>query len=189
MIKHEVFSDEKKQEPGVIQEGDRFFRVTGVGTTLDTRIESLGFGDSMCNAVYWDEATQSTAVESVWYNDMGGTADIDATREVWAKAKASVFGKAVEWARGVAENRSRDIIQGRVVKVIKGRKFPKGAEATVKFTGQGDWGPYARVIFNDGSEGFISQDNIEVLNPARYLASEAEILAEAEKHWKGWIWK
>jgi hypothetical protein len=188
MIKHEIFSEEKKNMPGTVEEFGRFYRVVHTGTTLDTRIQSLGDGDAYCEAVSWDEAIQRVVRDDVWYNESGGTASIDATPEVWAKVKASVFAKALEWARGVAQNESMNIIKGRVVKVVRGRKFPKGTEATVKFTADGDWGPYARAVFSDGSEGFIPLKNIEILNPDRYMASDAEILAQAEKTWKRFIW-
>jgi len=195
MIKFEI-SDEEAQKLGITErEHNRFFKTLFVGATLRTETHSIGFGDSVSNAIVWDETTQSIQVENYQYTGLGGSdynhAEEDATPEVWAKVKAHVFSRVMDIIRNSATGDAQSVERGKLVEVVKGRKYPKGQKAVVKFTGEGQYGFYARLTFTggalDGEEGFIDLGNVDVVNPGQYMPSEEKIAEIAEKTWRGYV--
>ena len=108
-----------------------------VGCVLDT-YERNGYDDSDFYAVCWDE--ESKSVIDVEYDTTrcgsGGYATIDATEEVLRKAYRYYknCSRAFYDAK-INPGQAKKVKKGDTVKVIKGRKIPKGSEGRVFWTG------------------------------------------------------
>lgn len=108
-----------------------------VGCVLST-YERNGYDDSDFYAVCWDEESQS--VVDIEYDTTragsGGWAVIDATEEVLRKAYRYYknCGRAL-YDTKTNPGQAKQVRKGDTVKVIKGRKVPKGSEGKVFWTG------------------------------------------------------
>ncbi len=128
-----------------------------VGCVLCTRERNYP-DDSDFYAVVWDEEKQ-TCTEVVYDTTrsyMTGQAVVDATPEVKAKAgawlKAWAIKRLTEEYNRKAEQVAREIAKGDQVRVVRGRKVPKGTEGTVFWKGERRYGvQYARHGFSHGS--------------------------------------
>lgn len=180
-----------------------YIETSHVGCVLDT-YERNGYDDSDFHAIVWDESEQMVkdiqyATTRGWSYPNG--ASVDATPEV--KAKADAY-QANCYFRKWQENNEKQAsmpYKDREVKVIAGRKIPIGVEGTVFWFGEDSYkkarrsrynryNPYADLVgkfnkenfrigikwFENGVEKkeFTSADNVEVINPSRYLESESE---------------
>lgn len=177
---------------------------TYVGAVLATG-EKNWHDDSDFYAIVWDESEQR--MKNVEYDTTrfggGGSAVIDATPEVMAKADDYLE----KWALGVltAEDRrvARDVVIGKRVRVVQGRKAPIGTEGLVFFAKEwryAKWdyspklkigialtdekivGPKGGQMYKDVSWTYAH--NVEVIEPEQYHEAE-ESLREKAKRFRG----
>lgn len=152
-----------------------------VGCVLST-YERNGYNDSDWYAICWDGEKQK--VVEVEYDTTraggGGRAEIDATTEVlrevyrWYKR----MGRQLFDIRTNPEQ-AKKIQKGDTVKVIKGRKVPKGTEGVVFWCGT-RYNQYSRIdeervgIEVDGERMFLNAEYVEVIGWESRLATGRE---------------
>ncbi len=155
------------------------FSCQGVGTTLEhyARCERImsDVWDDVSYALVWDaEAGCPKAIcLGVSYDRREGESTIvtiDATPEVLAAYEA---WKVAEKARKDAEEAARwEAIRmaeakqprkGRIIKVVKGRKVPKGTTGVCIWIGQGDWGTRVGLKTEDGTVYWTAASNVEAV--------------------------
>lgn len=142
-----------------------------VGCVLNT-YEHNGYDDSDWYAVVWDEETKS--VIEIEYDTTraggGGWAEVDATEDTLRKAYRYYkhIGKALfDLKTNISQ--AKKVNKGDTVRVIRGRKIPKGTEATVFWTGSRlniySYREEERVgIEFDGRREFLPLEYVEVVN-------------------------
>jgi len=134
--------------------------------------------DSDFYAIVWDEEKQQIREIEYATTRCGGTdgnsANVDATPEVKAKANRYLSERFYPIALKLVEHDARVIHEGDRVRVIKGRKYPKGWLGVARWIGENRWGVSCRVDFGfngnpetyqlfgaSGGEHFISLKNLE----------------------------
>lgn len=168
-----------------------------VGAVLDDREEN-GYHDSDFYAVVWD--AEEARLKRVGYNSTrhagGGSCKVDATPEVYEKAKEWLF----EWAKGVIrqkyEEDSTACVKDRKVRVVKGRKVPKGTEGILFW--KGEYQHYTKVgiaLSEEKDEKGGYKDvawtylkNIEVVEPSQYIPDDEAIEEEARAFAEKGVW-
>jgi len=174
------------------------FVVFARGCVLCTR-ERNYYDDSDFYAVYWNREkgildSYEYGTTRCWTYDNG--AGVDATPEVIAEAEAWLERWAFERWRVYNADQAARVEAGKVVRVVKGRKIPKGTVGTVKRlwswkTGYSEWTRKHRVLLTleDGQEVWTDLQNVEVAEPEKYLLPEEQgrrraraIAAEHEWH-------
>lgn len=168
-----------------------YWEISYEGKVLETR-ERNGYDDSDFYALVWDDDTNS--VKSVDYATTRGwtylnSASVDATDDVKAKAAAYYSARALEALKDKAAADARKPAVGKSVKVVKGRKVPKGTEGVVFWVGPGKaysyyaakYGTPDRVGFRtaDGASFFTAASNLEVTDPEDWLPDLADLEARA----------
>jgi hypothetical protein len=175
------------------------FEVTFEGAVLSLG-ERNWHDDSDFFATVWDEATGT--VHTVDYATTRGWtyangASVDATPEVREKAAAFYAARDLESRIAKANAAARTPARGLTVKVVKGRKVPKGTTGTVIWVGEGKYfGPTPRykssawstagalrvgVKDAEGTVHWTAASNVEVLDPAEPNIEELTRLA----NWTG----
>jgi len=195
MIRIQV-SEKRGKELGIVpSEFNHYFEVSYQGCVLDTYSESLGFGDFASYAVAWDANEKRIVAVNYAYNGLGGTddnsADVDCTPENRAVALAYALPRITQRIEDEVEgdfyHEAHKIWSGKRVKVVKGRKFPIGAEGTVKWSGETRFGFSTLVAWDDGSEGWLATHNLEISNPPEYIRDQAiidrKVAAAAKCFW------
>lgn len=164
---------------------------TYIGAVLDT-YERNGYDDSDFLAIVWDEAEQ--CVKDVEYATTRGwtylnSAAVDATDEVKAKAAAYWRARHRESLEiGTRRKFAKPHVNCRV-KVVRGRKVPKGFEGIVRNVSE-RYNPYDRrpsakkqawilVVADDGSSWEVLADYCEMIPDT--VAVESAVAAELEK--------
>lgn len=131
--------------------------VTYAGRVLEARSSYLGDGESSYYVVVWDsEAGRPADVfYSSTYGDRRDYAMVDATPEA---TRAYESWKAAKEAAVVAP--------GKTVRVVAGRKVPKGTVGVVFWMGDNKYGPGMRVGFTDaaGNTHWINASYVEVVS-------------------------
>ena len=105
-----------------------------------------------------------------------GEATVDATAEVlaavaeWTKAEA-VKAVATMAALDAEERlyRAKMVAKGKTLKVVKGRKVPKGTTGVCIWVGDGHWGRRVGLKDAAGTVHWTAATNVEVLDPEKYL--------------------
>ena len=154
------------------------------GLVLKTGLHGMSFNDGYdysIEALVWDPAAGVPRLVA-YSSTMGssGTAEVDATPEVLALYAAHEAREAekLSIARNLRERRRVDI-RGRDVKVVRGRKVPKGSEGRVFWAGPDRFhrhGIRLGLELVTGEKVFIDGSNVEVIDPeiaaleARYAA-------------------
>lgn len=167
------------------------FEVSYEGAVITTR-ERNYHDDSDFYAIVWDEA--AGVVKSVDYATTrawtyGNSATADITPENEAKAHAYLATLAFGALKAADEAAAATPAKGKWVKVVRGRKVPKGTEGTVIWYGAGKayswydakYGPPKRVGLKtaDGTVHWTAASNVEVLDPASYRTPEETLRARA----------
>lgn len=186
-IKIEVWDKDEIARLGLTQdEYGHYFQVLYEGCVITYRSRGLGGGDSAGYALVWDPENQRLGWINYYYNGLGGTDDNSATPDITpenlAAARAFAAPKIAAIVRGGFERDAAEVRSGRRVRVTGGRKYPLGTEALVKWAGETRFGFAAKLAFDDGSEGWIDLNKVEVVNPTQYLPSEAVILEAIRQH-------
>lgn len=169
------------------------YEVSYEGAVLSLR-EMNGYDDSDFYALVWDDAAGAPkevqyATTRGWTYNNG--ADVDATPEVLAKYAAYTAAKQKAAALYAAQQAAAAPHKGALVKVAKGRKFPKGklgkqiGDASLAFhhkpyrNGYVDIKVYkALVMWLDGSGAdYVDVKNLEVVEAEAGLAAQAAALA------------
>ncbi len=127
--------------------------------------ERNGYDDSDWYAEVWDSEKQQ--IEQVLFMTTrcgcSGVAECDATdqvlREVYRRNKAACRHDF----RKFNEQQAKTIRKGDTVRIVKGRKVPKGTEATVFWTG---------IVYNQYSREHESRIGIEVNGDRIFIAAE-----------------
>lgn len=168
-----------------------YWVTTYEGKVLETR-ERNYYDDSDFYALVWDD--DANAVISVDYATTRGwtylnSATVDATDEVKAKAAKFYENVAFEALKAKAAEAARKVAVGKSVKVVKGRKVPKGTEGTVFWVGPGraysyyaaKYGVPDRVGFKDaaGTTFWTAASNLEVTDAEEWLADLEDLKARA----------
>lgn len=148
------------------------------GCVLST-YEHNGYNDSDWYAICWDREQQK--VVEVEYDTTraggGGWAEIDATPEVLRE----VYRWYKQIGRGLFDGRTnpeqaKKVQKGDTVRVVRGRKIPKGTEGLVFWVGT-RFNPYSRTkedrvgIEVDGERMFLSTEYVEVVGWEARLAT------------------
>ena len=175
-----------------------YHEVTYEGAVLATG-EYNGYDDSDFYADVWDEATN--AVKRVTYATTRGWtylngASVDATPEVKAKAAAFYRARKLDALKAAAAEEARRPDRGKRVKVVRGRKVPKGTEGTVIWEGEGryfgavpryrsgGWNTTAPrrigLVTDSGERFFTAASNVEVLDAEEWLPGLDELEARAD---------
>ena len=167
------------------------YEVSYEGAVLATRERNF-YDDSDFYAVVWDEATGRIA-EVEYATTRGWTyansATVDATPEVIEKAYAYARGLALADLKDRAASKARKVAKGKFVRVVKGRKVPKGTEGEVFWVGPGKaysyyaakYGVPDRVGFKtaDGTTYWTAASNLEVLDPEDWVDDLDTLTARA----------
>ena len=182
------------------------FEVTYEGAVLQLR-ERNGYDDSDFYAVVWDEEHQ--CVTSTQYATTRGwtypnSAQVDATDEVIAKARAWATERIYERAIRRDEAKAREVSKGRKVLVTKskGGKYPveKGTVGyvvgiTSGFRSGPTYSSWAKpedvaIIQVEGSRlVYIPVSRVEVIEPEQYETDKAMLREHAEStgaRWDSW---
>jgi len=118
-----------------------------VGAVLETR-ERNYYDDSDFYAIVWDdEEGKLTNVEYAttrFWSD--GSATVDATDEVKAKAEKWAAEAMFEPVKSYFRNEASRIVKGSRVKVVKGRKAPVGTEGVVFYMSEKKYGYHKTVV-------------------------------------------
>lgn len=187
MIKIEIHSKDEAEALGITADNHgRYFQKLYEGCVFDYYSRSEGFGDSSRYATVWDADEQKIKTIYYAYTGLGGTdyntANVDITPENFAAALASVLPRIREQVElnleAIHYEEAEKLWGGKRVKVVKGRKYSLGTQGTVKWAGETRFGFSARVIWDDGDEGWIAQRNLEVLNVPPYVRDPEKVEAE-----------
>jgi len=160
-----------------------------VGAVLDDREEN-GYHDSDFYAVVWDE--DESKLKKVVYNSTryagGGSCTIDATPDTLEKARNWLTSWAIEFLQNKHTKDSTTPVCGRKVRVVKGRKVPKGTEG-ILFWMDATPQHYTKIGIatseeKDGNGQYTDVvwsylKNVEVVNPEQYLPPTKEMEEEA----------
>lgn len=182
----------RASEPGIIREvwdgHEVFMETTHVGLVLETR-ERNGYNDSDFYAVVWNPEKGKT--EHIEYGTTRfwtypNSASVDATPEVRAAYEAwQTQCREAERARSEAERAKMPDV-GKRVRIIGGRKVPKGTECEVFWFGKDSFqearsrryaNPYASLLgfhyhpeeyrvgvrLLNGNKVFVSAKHVEII--------------------------
>jgi hypothetical protein len=163
-----------------------------VGCVLTTW-EKNGYDDSDWYAVVWDEATQSckSIIYATTRGATLGSAEIDATPEVIAKAQAWLAAIIFAGAKEAAAKEALTPELGKTVEVVKGRKVPKGTVGVVTWKGLDDYKSgrfYGREVkvyrlgIKVGEQvHFTAAENCKVIDPEEWIVDLDSLRRRAER--------
>lgn len=162
----------------VYKDGKEMMETSYEGCVLWTWEEN-GYHDSDFYAAVWDEETQN--LKRIEYDSTRhggyGNAVIDVTDDVLKKLYRSYkTGKRNEW-NSANEKNAKKVEKEKTVKVIRGRKIPKGTTGKVFWVGDkcnaysGITESITGMIKDDGSKVFIKTEYLEVIEWEQYLIS------------------
>lgn len=161
-----------KYVPGVEGEAGTSVAVTvGAGTTVAVESQYIYDGDSSYWGVYFDFETGEFAQQGTGYTPQGIT--VDATPEImsaWEAAKvakkaaqqASAMRSCLVQAKREAEYEAATPRPGKTLKVVAGRKVPKGTVGECFYYGEGQWG-YRVGMMVEGEKVWTAASNVEVV--------------------------
>lgn len=155
------------------------FKCEGVGATLEeySDVERI-MSDVYATVGYvriWDAELGAPRSIRLWTEgfEYGGNMNvvtIDATPEVRAafeayKAEQKALKRAEEAARyaAIEAARAKEPRRGRTIKVVKGRKVPKGTTGVCIWIGEGDWGTRVGLKTEDGTVYWTAASNVEAV--------------------------
>lgn len=132
--------------------------------------ERNGYDDSDWYADVWDEEKQEIKTVLYMTTRCGGwgTAELDATDDVLRQVYRKYKRMATSGYSAFNERRAKRIFNGDTVRIVKGRKVPKGTVATVFWSGTVN-NPYSRCqeerigIEVNGDRIFIAAENAELI--------------------------
>lgn len=163
------------------EKGTTHRTVEHVGYVVGTGSQYLGDGDSHYWAVVFNPETSEFEHVGLGYTPYDAKVDAPAEmREAYenlqeakralARAEAAVsnLGKYERDAAWDAES----VTRGKWVKVVKGRKVPKGTVGLVKVHHEGQWGWSVLLETLAGEEVWTSESNVEVL-PVHTVEAQA----------------
>ena len=105
----------------------------------------------------------------------------DATPEVWQKYFQHTYTKTVDQFTGEEECNAIKIEKGKELRVIRGRKYPKGLTGLCFWAGTSKYGyrtTYrAGMTLKDGETVWIDQYNVEVVDPKEVNPEEVKTRA------------
>jgi hypothetical protein len=177
------------------------FDVTFVGAVLDTYERNMR-DDSDFYAIVWDEEKQEVRdieYATTRFATYNHSAHVDATDEV--KVKAAAYWRATQRATVEASLRRRyaEPHVGAHVKVIRGRKVPKGFHGTVgniekiinpfkpapRHPGGWDTGEMVALVLGEKASHKVKCEYLEVIpDPERTEALITSQLAEFDANWE-----
>lgn len=157
-----------------------------VGTTLATAHFYHGDDVSSDGCYYWDESKGEIGCSTV--DDMfRPEVTVDASPEMQEKARLWLREKVKAYIPGLVESHSHDraqtITKGDTVRVVKGRKIPKGTVGKVFWKGETRFGWSVGVALSDRKDAsgkyadvaFTSPSNLEVVNAPTYALTDAQV--------------
>jgi len=162
----------------VSEYGTRFYVTFGLGLTLGTGSEYLGDGDSVWFARIWNPIKKQE--EQIGFGYCNGAGDpreqvivdpLDAVKlehAAWVaeqnRKRDELRKKHEEEDRKYrAEVEARTPNRGKTVKVVRGRKVPKGLIGKVFWYGQTRYGYRVGIEVADGVRLFTADSNVEVI--------------------------
>ena len=148
------------------------------GCVLDIWEEN-GHEDSDFVALIWDEEKREPR-KAMYASTRGwsyaNSAVIDATPEVQEKAYAWIEKRWLYWLKTQEERKANQPTQGKLVRVVAGRKIPLGTEGLITWAGKTRFGEAVGIRIGTASI-LTSSNNVMVVNPEQYLPAQ-EVLAE-----------
>jgi len=154
------------------------FKCEGVGATLEeySDVERI-MSDVYATVGYvriWDAELGCPRSIRLWTegfsSDGSNEVTIDATPEVRAafeayKAEQKALKRAEEAARyaAIEAARAKEPRRGRTIKVVKGRKVPKGTTGVCIWIGNGHYGIRVGLKTADGEVFFTAASNVEAI--------------------------
>lgn len=133
----------------IMPSGKEYYR----GAVLELR-ERNGYHDSDFYAIVWDEGEGK--IKDVEYDTTrfagGGSAHVDATPEVKVKADAYMEECAYQRIKAQDERDAHTPTEGKVVKVVRGRKVPIGTVGKIFYTQEQTYSPRYRSGYKRGPD-------------------------------------
>lgn len=160
------------------------------GKVLTTR-ERNGYDDSDWYAVVWDEQQQRLKTYEYATTRFGGSgsAGVDATDEVKAKAAAWLHDWVLDLWLEANATQTREVKVEREVEVVSGRKAPQGTRGIVQWVGKGNYGrDRARIHEENGTEHWLDACHLRVVHPERYLLPWADGQRKAQVAVERGLW-
>ena len=119
-----------------------------------------------------------------------GTAEIDLTETNYRLYQKAAYGRQIKDGFIYNRNSAVQVAKGKEVKVVKGRKVPIGTVGVVFWRKECNYDRYQRewhtvmrigIKTADGNTYFLSEQNVEVVDPEQYLATPQEIIKACKK--------
>lgn len=154
------------------ESGKSHTTVEHVGQVVKTGSTYLGDGDHTFWAIVFNPETGGfDQVHTGWWqvSTIDAPAEVVEAYEGLQSAKLALVRaeRAVEALVKAEEDKvweDQRVRKGKVVKVVKGRKVPKGTIATVKVRCESNWGGYSLLLtLADGTEVWTNESNVEAL--------------------------
>lgn len=140
-----------------------YFEKVHAGKVVDTR-EYNGYDDSDFYAVVWTDVGPVNVFYATTRAACYGSATVDATPEVMAAYKAHLAEDAKKDAAVRAAREAATPAKGKTLKVVKGRKVPKGTVGTCIWVGAGFRGaPRVGIKDATGTVHWTAASNVEVV--------------------------
>jgi hypothetical protein len=190
MIRVDYYRDEElkdyeaygieKTEVISTQYGDRKYVTFGKGLVVGYGDQYLGDGDSVWFVRIWNPVTKREHQIGMGYVNMNpqenvdvqydATPEVKAEWEAWKAEQEAIRAqkeKAYEEAQRkyFLEQEAQTPTKGKYVKVVKGRKVPKGTIGEVFWRGQNQWGWSVGLELANGDRVFTADHNVEVIKP------------------------
>lgn len=159
-----------------------------IGTTLANAHHYLGDGDSSDGVYFWNEEKGEIGC------DMSGDAysyqmerTIDAPADMQEKARLWIRDKVKSYIPGLVQEhnevRAQKVTKGDTVRVVRGRKVPKGTVGKVFWEGESRFGLSVGLALSDKKDAsgkyaevaFTAPSNLEVVNPPIFSLTDAEV--------------
>ena len=166
-----------------------------VGTTLELNAPTWPIpDDDRCSwyAQVWDEETQRVIsvprISDNGYSVSPGT--VDATPEVREKARRFYYQDRLEMLRGQDGYAAETVERRKIIKVVSGRKVPKGTTGTCIWKGEGRWGWRVGLKTDSGEVFWTALSNVRVVNPDLYRTQDSVLENRASEYAEtriGWI--
>lgn len=167
--------------------------VLGFGTHSSVQIMSDVWDTQRYANVWNGTAVQEVVIASYEFGSYVESAEIDATDDVKALALAYYTSVAADRLRGqnaaaldAAATRAKEVVHGRELEVVRGRKVKIGTVGRCFWVGDNQWGMSVGLELADGSRVFTALHNVIVAQPDEHyvepdLLSESQIAIEAAR--------
>lgn len=157
-----------KTEVVTSEYGDRKYVTFGVGLLVGYGSDYLGDCQSWPFARVWNPVTLKEDQVGYENTERDATPEVISAWEAWKKSEVERINKIRREeliAQRKYEHEQELLIprRGKVVRVVKGRKVPKGTEGRVFWYGTTQYGRSVGIELNDGTKVFTAEYNVLVI--------------------------